>query len=122
VLTLLGGERFVLRLLRRRFPKSLGYVVTHVAAANPGCDHDIAVRLGKRLVQVVEVETRVGSPDDQVMISENELRCRQLHKGKHSIFIVYLGAKKAVSAVLEIGATDAFVLSPRQHWLHPAIA
>ena len=116
------GEKFVLKLLKKRYPKSGRYDVVHVAADEPGADHDIAVHKGGKVVQLVEVKTRVGSPDDPVIISERELRCREVHKGKHAIFIVYLAAGKEVSSVLEVGAMDAFTLSPRQHWLTPALS
>ena len=118
----LFGERFVLGELRRRYAKSGGYEVVHVAKAKPGADHDIAVYKGGKLVLLVEVKTRFGSPGDPVIISENELLCRQKHAGKHAIFIVYLATDKKVSTVLEVQAKNAFALSPRQHWLYPAVA
>jgi len=114
------GEKFVLKVLKRRYPKSAGYEVVHVAASKPSSDHDIAVYKRGMLVQIVEVKTRVGSLNEPVLISEHELRCRRLHKGKHSIFIVYLGAGKAVAAVLELREENTYTLSTRQYWLHPA--
>ncbi len=114
------GERFVVGVLRRRFPKAEGYRVVHVAARKPSSDHDIAVQHGKRIVRLVEVKTRVGVPNDPVLISENELRCRKGHRGKHSIFIVYLRLDGTVDKSLELRDDDTFTLSPRQHWLWPA--
>ena len=118
----LFGERFVLGVLQRRYVKSEGYEVVHVAKAKPGADHDIAVYKGRKIVRLVEVKTRFGNPGEPVIISENELRCRQKHAGKHAIFIVYLATSKEVSKVLEVQAENAFELSPRQHWLYPAVA
>ena len=37
------GELYVLKCLKREFPKSKGFTVVHVAATNPTGDHDIEV-------------------------------------------------------------------------------
>ncbi|MEW5891191.1 MAG: DUF3883 domain-containing protein [Pseudomonadota bacterium] len=87
----LKGERHVLALLRREFSPRDGYRVEHVAAQNPAADHDISIRKGKRLVRLIEVKTRFGKPPDPVLISDRELSCRRQLRGKHAIFIVYLG-------------------------------
>lgn len=115
------GEKFILKLLKQRYSKVDGYEVVHVAASEPSSDHDISVHQGGKLVRIVEVKTRVGLPDDRVLISEHELRCRKLYKGKHSIFIVYLGSRKDVMSVIEVQTADAYTLSPRQYWLRPSI-
>lgn len=116
------GEKFVLKILKKRYPKGAGYEVVHVAASKPTSDHDIAIHKGGVLVRLVEVKTRVGSPNDPVLISERELRCRTLNEGRHSIFIVYLGIGKSVASVLELNAKDTYALSARQYWLYPPLA
>ena len=118
----LKGEKYVLRLLRKRYPAKNGFQVVHVAADSPSADHDIAVMRAGKCELYVEVKTRVGAPGDRVIISENELKCRKRNKGKHAIFIVYLAASKKVHSTIEIGSTDAFELSPRQHFLIPGTA
>ncbi len=117
----LKGEIHVLGILRRRFPKSAGFSVTHVAKVNPSSDHDIAVHRADSVRRLVEVKCTVGSPGDQVIISENELRCRRKYRRRHSIFIVYLNDRKKVTSVVEIGDEDWFDLSPRQHFLRPQL-
>ncbi|MBI2920136.1 MAG: DUF3883 domain-containing protein [Planctomycetes bacterium] len=113
------GETHVLQVLRRRFPKSAGFSVTHVAKRYPSSDHDISVECARSVVRIVEVKTTVGSPGDAVIISENELRCRRKYGRRHSIFIVYLNHAKKVTSSLEIGDKDSFELSPRHHFLRP---
>lgn len=115
----LKGERHVLALLRREFSSRDGYRVKHVAAQNHTADHDISISKGKRLVQVVEVKTRFGKPPDPVLISDRELSCRRQLRGKHAIFIVYLGKGGSVHSTLRIGRKEAYRLLPRQYWLHP---
>jgi hypothetical protein len=113
------GEEYVLKLLRKRHTRASGFEVTHVAKLKPSSDHDISVSKNGKVVQFVEVKTRLGSPNDPVLISENELRCRRRHGGKHTIFIVYLRSAGRPHSLLEIQTKDAFALSPRQHWLKP---
>jgi hypothetical protein len=115
------GEHHVLRFLKRRFPLKRGYRVEHVSARNSAADHDIAVSKGRALVHVVEVKTRVGKPNEPVIISERELRRRRQSDGKHLIFVVYLGDKSEIHSTLEIGRKDTFRLAPRQHWLYPGV-
>lgn len=115
----LKGERHVLALLRREFSSSDGFRVEHVSAHTPAADHDISVWKGKRLIQVVEVKTRFGRPPDPVLISDRELRCRKQLRGKHAIFIVYLGNGGFIHSTLRIGWKEAYRLLPRQYWLHP---
>jgi len=115
----LRGEQHVLSLLKKEFPSAAGYKVEHVAAKSSGADHDIAVFKGSKVLQLIEVKTRVGRPNDPVIISEREIDCRNRHRGKHTIFVVYLDSLGAVHSTLRIGRTDAFRLGPRQHWLHP---
>ena len=113
------GERHILALLKQEFPLKDGYRVEHVAAKHPGSDHDISVSRSRTVIHLVEVKTRVGKPPDPVIISERELDCRKRHRGEHLIFIVYLNDSGEVHLTLEIGRTDTFEISPRQHWLHP---
>lgn len=115
----LKGERYVLALLRHEFPVRDGYRVEHVAKRNPGADHDISISKGQKLIQVVEVKTRVGKPPDPVLISDRELSCRKHLHGKHAIFIVYLSKRGSVHSTVRIGRQEAYRLSPRQYWLHP---
>ena len=84
------GERHVLALLKQRFPLKDGYKVEHVAASDPNADHDIAVSKGHTVVYLVEVKTRVGRPNEPVIISERELDRRKRSGGRHAIFVVYL--------------------------------
>jgi hypothetical protein len=115
----LRGERHVLALLKKEYPSGAGYKVEHVAAKNSGADHDIAVLKNRKTVQFVEVKTRVGRPNDPVIISEREIECRNRNRGKHTIFVVYLDGSGAVHSTLRVGDKDGFRLGPRQHWLHP---
>jgi hypothetical protein len=115
----LKGERHVLALLRREFAARDGYQVVHVAAKDPAADHDISVKKGHKVVQVVEVKTRVGKPPDPVIISDRELTCRKQQHGKHVIFIVYLDKARSVHSTVRIGRSEAFRVLPRQYWLHP---
>lgn len=114
------GELHVLTILADRYPKKNGFDVVHVAAGNPGADHDIAVQKGDKCVRFVEVKTRVGVPGDPVIISERELACRRRNRPTHSIFVVYLGTGRSIRCVLEIDSHDNFALAPRQFWLAPA--
>jgi Holliday junction resolvase-like predicted endonuclease len=115
------GEGHVLKILRERHKPSDGFKVIHVSARTPGADHDIAVTHRNRVVRLVEVKTRVGKVGDPVLISEPEMLCRRAQRGRHSIFVVYLGSNSSVREVVEIGATDDFALRPQQHWLYPGI-
>lgn len=115
------GEKFILKLLKKRYPRAAGYQVIHVAESKPSSDHDIAVYKAGTAVRLVEVKTRVGWPNEPVLISEYELGCRRLHKHRHSIFIVYLGRDKTIASVLELADEDTYTLSTRQYWLHPAV-
>lgn len=113
------GERHVLALLRKEYPSSEGYAVEHVAAKDPSADHDISIRKGKRIVKLVEVKTRTGKPPDPVIISDRELQCRKQLPGRHDIYVVYLDKAGSVHSTLRIGRSEAFLVFPRQYWLHP---
>lgn len=115
----LKGERHVLASLKQEFPSSAGYRIEHVASKNFGSDHDISIFKNGRMVQLVEVKTRVGRPNDPVIISEREISCRNRNPGRHTIYVVYLDNSGAIHSTLRIGRSDAFRLGPRQHWLHP---
>jgi hypothetical protein len=115
------GEKVILKLLRKRYPASKGFVVAHISDSNSASDHDIAVLRGEKVVRHVEVKTRVGRIGDPVIISERELACRRANTSRHSIFVVYLGTGKVVRSIAEIGDSDDFALAPRQHWLTPGI-
>ncbi len=113
------GEKHVLKVLREKYPPNKGYKVVHVSATTPGADHDILVERNGKTVRFVEVKARTGKANDPVAISEREIRLRRKYRGKHSIFVVYLGPKASVREVIEIADTDAYTLMPLQHWLHP---
>ncbi len=113
------GEKHVLEILLERYKESPGHKVVHVSAKNPGSDHDIAVLKNGVAVLFVEVKTRVGKPNDPVLISEREVQCRKANQSRHSIFVVYLGSKAKIRGVLEIDSKGKFELKPRQHWLFP---
>jgi hypothetical protein len=113
------GEQHVIKILRKRYQHIRGSNVVHVAAKDPGADHDLEVRVGRRVVQFVEVKTRVGKSGDPVQISERQMRCRRVYRGRHTIFIVYLGPKATVRDVREIDSSGRFALKPHKHWLFP---
>jgi hypothetical protein len=117
----LKGERHVMSILKKRYPKSEGFQVTHVSQGDAGSDHDIGVKRRGKRVRLVEVKTRVGRPPQPVIISERELLCRKENSSAHSIFVVYLGLKGSIRNVVEIDSKNAFALKPRQHWLTPGI-
>ena len=111
---------YVLKCLKKEFPKSKGYNVVHVAETNPTGDHDIDVLKGKLKILLVEVKTRADEAGvARVLISENELRCRRDWKGRHRITVVYLNRSGGVARCLNIDEDDAFTLSARQYWLTP---
>lgn len=56
------GERHILALLKQKFPLKDGYRVVHVAAKNPGSDHDISVSRNRTVIHLVGAKTRVGKP------------------------------------------------------------
>lgn len=113
------GEKHVLKILRERYSAEDGYKVIHVSADVPGADHDIAVTQRGRTVHYVEVKARTGKAGDAVPISERQIALRRSHRGRHSIFVVYLGPKASVREVVEIADNDAYTLTPLQYWLHP---
>ena len=76
---------------------------------------------GKRILELVEVKTRVGQAGDPVLISDREIRCRRAQRGRHRIFVVYLGFGSKIREVVEIGSADNFKLKSQQHWLYPGI-
>jgi uncharacterized protein DUF3883 len=115
----LKGEKYVVALLKRDYSERDGYRVEHVAASNPGADHDIVITKAGKLVRAVEVKTRFGKPPAPVIISERELDCRRQNKARHSIYIVYLDKSGTVHSTLLIGRKDAFALAARQYWLQP---
>lgn len=115
------GEKYVAKLLAKRYPKSEGFRVDHLSARDKGADHDLDVYQGEQLICSVEVKTRVGVSGDPVLISERELAYRNSDRSRHKIFIVYLRKADVVQQVVEIGTTDAFALKPCQHWLTPEI-
>lgn len=117
----LKGERHVVALLRHQFPSRDGFRVEHVAKKTPGADHDISVTKGSKLIQVVEVKTRVGKLPDPVLISDRELQFRKRTRANHAIFIVYLTKGGVVHSTVCIGRQEAYRLLPRQYWLHPGL-
>src|SRR5665213_9304 len=117
----LCGELHVVGILAKRYPKTQGFRVIHVAKHDPASDHDIAVHKHGHPARLIEVKCRVGVPGDPVIMSERELACRRENRPNHSIFIVYLDRKGSIRSVVTIDSRDSFALMPRQHWLTPGI-